>query len=78
MKVLQIRMAGKQSPVCVFLLSAAVFLIYSQTFRYGFVNYDDNKYIYEKAIDSIGQALRLNPNHEAAKQQLQLLEFAKN
>jgi tetratricopeptide (TPR) repeat protein len=32
--------------VCVFLV-VAVFLVFGQTLRYGFVNYDDNEYVYE-------------------------------
>jgi tetratricopeptide (TPR) repeat protein len=35
--------------VC-FLLVVAVFLVFGQTFHYGFVNFDDNQYVYENPI----------------------------
>jgi tetratricopeptide (TPR) repeat protein len=34
--------------ICVF-LTAITWLIFGQTLRYGFINYDDNKYVYENA-----------------------------
>ncbi|HEY3763330.1 MAG TPA: hypothetical protein VGN23_16410, partial [Verrucomicrobiae bacterium] len=39
--------------ICIF-LAAIVFAIYGQAFRYGFVNYDDEKYVYENTVVSAG------------------------
>jgi tetratricopeptide (TPR) repeat protein len=43
----------KATAVCGFLL-LAVFLVFGQTLRYGFVNYDDGQYVYEKPEISAG------------------------
>ena len=39
--------------VCIFLVLAVVF-VYGQTFRYGFVAYDDDQYVYENPIVKAG------------------------
>jgi len=43
--------------VCV-LLTVAVFLVFGQTFRHGFVNYDDDQYVYDNPQVAQGLTLR--------------------
>jgi protein O-mannosyl-transferase len=43
--------------VCIFLV-VVTFAIYGQTLRYEFVNYDDEKYVYENPIVSAGLTLK--------------------
>jgi hypothetical protein len=39
-------------------LAVIIFAIYGQTLRYGFVNYDDEKYVYENPVVSAGLTLK--------------------
>jgi tetratricopeptide (TPR) repeat protein len=45
-----------QIAICIVLVLATV-LIYGQTFRYGFIAYDDDQYVYENAIVKAGLTL---------------------
>jgi hypothetical protein len=39
--------------VCIFLVLATV-IVYGQTFRYGFIAYDDDQYVYDNPIVKVG------------------------
>jgi protein O-mannosyl-transferase len=47
-----------QTPVLCLVLAAITFAVFSQTLRHGFVNYDDNDYVYENPMVAGGLTLK--------------------